>query len=100
MTEIFDRGSILMIEITFWKNDAFTARILFDPDNFPTITITDPDGTVKTDAQNLTNSSTGKWYYKLQTAVNWLVGEYVVQINATSGADTDVTVKSKDFILK
>lgn len=100
MQDIYDRGSILMIEITFWKNDAFTARALFDPDNYPTITVTDPDGNVKTDAQNMTNSSTGKWYYKLQIAVNWLVGEYVVRIDATSGTDTDVTIKPKGFILK
>lgn len=99
MSESYDLGSPVLTEVTFKKQTPHGTLALYDPNNYPTITVKDTDGTVKVSAQNLTKSSTGKWYYITQTAVNWMAGEYEVSITSTDGTNTDVTAESKSFIL-
>lgn len=100
MQEVWDRGSPVLTEVTFKKQTAFGTLALYDPNNYPTFTVTDQNREVKVSAQDLTKSSTGKWYYITQTAVNWAIGEYETKVSSTDGTNSDITIKPKDFILK
>lgn len=96
----YDAGSAITVEVEFNKQDAYTGKVAFDPDaNTHTITVTDPDGAVKVNAQVLTKSTTGNYYYKIQTTTAWVVGIYEIQIDADSGAYSDVTVDQEAFEL-
>ncbi len=99
MAESENRGSSILTQVAFKRQTPWGTLDFYDPDNFPTITVTDPEGTAKVSAQNLTKSAVGKWYYVTQTAINWMLGEYEVKIISTDGANTDVTIEAKSFIL-
>ncbi|MEA1957611.1 MAG: hypothetical protein U9N01_04570 [Euryarchaeota archaeon] len=57
---------------------------LIDPDTI-VITIIDPEETVKTDAQNMTKDSTGKYHYDYLLADDALVGDWKTEIEAVKG---------------
>lgn len=100
-TEKFDRGSPVIIPVTFYDNSNphSETEVLIDPTS-PTVTIRDPKGTAQITAQALSKTELGKYTYVCQTATDWLTGEYEVQINATSGSYTDITIDVQNFILK
>lgn len=91
-------GSPVLIEVTFKKATPFGDSTLYDPST-ATITVTDKTDTTKVDAADLVQSSTGKYYYVIQTAITWILGRYTVKIDSTDGTYTDVLIKDKAFYL-
>ena len=96
--EKFDRGSAIVIEVEFKRNDAFGTPTLFDPTS-PTISIIDIEGTLKVTDAALTKSTTGKWSYICQTLTAWESGIYKSRVKAVSGSYNDVTVDPLSFEL-
>ena len=94
----FDRGSVLVLQVEFKKQTPFGTLDYFDP-TVPKITITDPGGTDKVSAADLTKSTVGKYYYLCQTATTWMPGKYKTKVTATDGSYTDVTVDPEAFEL-
>jgi uncharacterized protein YfaS (alpha-2-macroglobulin family) len=62
-----------------------TARALVNPTTSITITVKDPDGTTKVDAQAMSNDSTGKYHYDYAIPSDATVGEWDVEVIASSG---------------
>lgn len=68
--EVFIEGSHAIAKAEFRDED----DALQDPSGGATITVTDADSTVQVDAQAMTKSETGKYYYNIDTdgfAVGW-----------------------------
>jgi hypothetical protein len=98
----YDRGSTVVIEVEFKRYDPFGEYAYFDPWVY-TITITDPEGTVKINAVNLIQKTTGKYYYRLQTLTDWEIGTYIVKVNSQDvevSFWSDVTIDPESFYLK
>lgn len=70
---------------------------LYDPDTIA-ITITDPCGSVVTDAASMTSDSTGVYYYSYLIPADAYYGEYLISVTATSAADVTIS-PDKFFIL-
>jgi endonuclease YncB( thermonuclease family) len=102
--ETYDLGSCIIIEVEFKRYAAYVGYAYFDPTTAK-ITVTDPAGTKKVDAQDLVqyDSVVGKYYYKVQSVGSgdtiWLVGAYKVQVDAVDTPDTDITVCPRLFYL-
>lgn len=94
-----DRGSAVLLEVEFKRTTPFGTEDYFDPTT-PKITVTDPAGTVKTNAADLLRQATGKWYYICQTETTWAVGIYGVKITSSDGTASDVTVDDFGFKLR
>lgn len=94
----YDKGSPVLIESQSKKKVPFGTTELFDPITIK-ITITDPAGTVKVTAANMTKQETGKYYYICQTATNWAAGNYTASVASTYADYSDVTVNTKAFKL-
>ena len=75
------------VELTIEVRDKTGA--LVNADSAPTVTVTDPEGTVKVDAQASTSESTGKYFYDWQSATTDKRGIYTVQWVAVVGGKTD-----------
>lgn len=97
---MFERGSTLVIPVEFKKQAPFGTADYFAPSPAPTITVTDPAGTKKVDAADMTKSTTGKWYYIAQTAVDWVAGVYEIKIASGDGVYTDIEIKTGAFALE
>ena len=95
----FDKGSSVLIEVEFKKQTPFGTSSYFDPTS-SSITITDPDGTDVVSAAALTSSGVGQYYYICQTLVTWASGGYKVEVTASDGVNSDVTVDPQGFILE
>jgi hypothetical protein len=99
----YDKGSSILIEVQFKKWTPFaSSATLFNPSTTQTITVIDPSGKKVVNAQALTNSTTGLYYYVIQTTTSWVVGEYNVQITSQDTTYSDVTAlnKSDRFYLR
>ena len=59
-------------------------RILTDPDTI-VITIIDPEGTTKADAQAMTKATTGKYSYDYLIAADAVTGKWETEIKAVKG---------------
>lgn len=94
-----DRGSAVLIEVEFKRTAPFGTEDYFDPTT-PKITVTDPAGTVKVNAVDLSRQSVGQFYYICQTATNWSTGQYSAVVTATDGTYTDTTTEPRSFYLK
>jgi hypothetical protein len=81
----FNRGTTVLIELEYKKRQPFGTAAYFDPSTTPTVTVQDPHGTTVADAQDATQSATGKWYYLLQTEVAWQPGDYTITADPTDG---------------
>jgi hypothetical protein len=57
-TEVFIRGNTIEIWAYFKRKAVYVS-----PDQGVTLTVIDPEGTTKVDAQAMTPSETGKFYY-------------------------------------
>jgi len=57
--------------------------------NYPKITITDPDGTVKVDAASMTKDTTGKYEYLYQLATDASKGEWIGYVQTANNSKTD-----------
>lgn len=95
---VYDRGSPVMIETEFQKYQAFSGLIYFDPTT-PKITVSDPDGTIKVNAIDMTKEDTGKWHHEFQTEEAWATGAYNVKITCSDGTFNDVTIARGIFKL-
>lgn len=80
----------------YLRIDDATGAILVDPSSTPIITVTDPNGTVVTNAQNMTRESLGIWYYN-QPTTNYVLGQYQVSYSVTDG--TYINIQKYSFIL-
>lgn len=96
--ESYERGSSILFEVEFQKQVPFGGLVYFDPST-ATITVVDNTGTKVVDAQNLTKSTLGKYYYIAQSLTNWLVGIYYTSVTASDGTYSDVLVQNKSFKL-
>lgn len=93
MIKVYDRGSTPMIEVEFKQYMAFGSYAYFTP-SASDITIYQPGETPKFDGVALTPSgTTGKYYYKCQTATTWEIGDYWAKVTASDGTNTDVQDK-------
>jgi phosphoribosyl-dephospho-CoA transferase len=97
---MFELGSAITIESEFKKHTPFGTDDYYDP-TLPVakITVTDPGGVKKVDAQNMVMSSVGKYYYVIQTATNWTAGVYQVLVTSGDGTNTDVALDTSAFAL-
>lgn len=62
-----------------------TDRALANPTTSITVTVKDPAGTTKVDAQAMTNDSTGKYHYDYAIPSDATAGEWDVEVTASSG---------------
>ncbi len=95
----YDRGSAIVEESEFEIYEAFVGYAPFDPTIF-LVTVTDPNGIDKVDAENLVKKELGKYSYKIQTDVDWIIGTYQVKIVCSNDVNNDVTVEERAFSLK
>ena len=98
MNPPYDRGSAIVIEVEFKKQEPFIAALYFDPIT-PKITITDSLGTNKISDITLTKKTTGKWYYICQTLTSWNIGVYSVKVAASTDTYNDITINLENFEL-
>ena len=97
---MFELGSAITIESEFKKHTPFGTDDYYDPTSpVAKITVTDPGGVKKVDAQNMIKSVVGKYYYVIQTAVNWSAGTYQVLVESGDGTNTDVALDKSAFAL-
>ncbi|NOZ68025.1 MAG: hypothetical protein GXP46_01950 [Deferribacteres bacterium] len=94
----YDRGTPVLIEAEFKRNEPFGGPAYFDPTS-PKVTVTAPDGTVMVDGAAMTKQETGKWYHIFQTDISWEKGPYNVKITCSDGTYNDVTVARGIFRL-
>lgn len=97
--ESFDRGSALLAEVEFKAHVPFGTEEAFDP-TAPTVTVTDPAGTVVINAEAMiSNVTVGEWYYVIQTLEAWVKGKYNVKVLASDGTYNDITISKSSFKL-
>lgn len=58
--------------------------VLVDPTSI-VITIIDPEGTTKVDAQDMTKDETGKYYYDYLIATDAVTGRWETEVKAVKG---------------
>jgi len=96
--EVYEAGATVEIwfHVKDWEGDAVT------PDQGTTITITDPGGTVKVNAQNMTAESQGELVYRYNLASNAKVRAWRYQCKGQDGTGDDAryTIKSGAFRVK
>jgi len=78
----YPRGTTILIEATLKKVEPFASANLADPSNGVFITIYAPNGEAVVDAQPMSKSDTGKYYYAWQTDLSLQLGTYEVMIKA------------------
>ena len=93
--DTYEAGTTVYIEDTLRDTD----DVLLDPTSAK-VTITDPDGVVKVDAENMTKKSTGVYYYNWQSEVTDPTGIYEVKTVAVSGGYTSIKTTERGFCLK
>lgn len=98
-----DRGSAVLIQVTFKRNNAFGEPAYFDPTiPAPVITILDPQKQPKVSDAALTKkeNSVGRYFYICQTAEDWPIGLYETRVEGGDGTYSDITVNTATFRLK
>jgi hypothetical protein len=96
--ETFDLGSAILIEVEFKTNNPFGSEDYYNPAT-STITVYDAYDNVKVDAAALIQSDTGKYYYIIQSTIDWSDGVYKVKVDSGNGSYDDVTIKREFFRL-
>ena len=82
----FNRGETVKSNLAIKDSDGN----LTDPSSIPLITITDPDGTVIQNEQDMTFSAVGRYYYLLQTDSDNVLGRYEVKYKVVDGVLTSI----------
>lgn len=95
-----DRGASLTIELTLSKYQPFGNFFEKDADSAPSITVLNPNGLTVVDAQTMTKSATGKYYYNVQTLETWTPGIYEVSITATLDGHDNTEIEKQAFRLE
>jgi len=98
MAKIFDRGEQVLIESQPKKQNEFGELEAIDPSAF-TVTVTDAGGTTQIDAVSMVQSTTGKWYYVIETAVGWAAGYVRLQFDTTYESKNDKLILRRAFEL-
>jgi len=98
MPATYDRGTPVLIEGEFKRNEPFSGVVYFDP-TLPKVTVTAPDGSVMIDGVDMTKQDTGKLYAVFQTSEAWEKGAYNVKITCSDGTYTDITIARSIFKL-
>ena len=91
----YQRGSTVRLKVNIY--DASGA--LYDPDTSVKVSVTDPDGTEKLTATDMTKESTGKYYYDWQTASDYTIGAYKQKVTSVDGSKTSIEIDDAAFIL-
>lgn len=79
----YDKGAAIRIESQHYSTTPFsTTETLYDPTTV-TVTVTDGDGVEVVADQEMTNHTTGQFYYILQTTTSYTHGIYTATITAT-----------------
>lgn len=103
MVVVKDRGSAILVQVEFKKNDPYGDMAYFDPTNpTPVISIIDPQGNLKVTDAALTKKDAleGRYFYICQTAENWPGGLYRAKAKGGDGTYSDITVNAEIFRLK
>ena len=95
----FNRGEVFVIEAELKEYTPFGTHAYADADSTPTITITDRLGNIKVNAQDMTNSTTGKYYYIVETTTSWEIGNYDTTIIMIYNSKTNTNIKRGAFKL-
>lgn len=90
---VYQRGETLYHWITLRNRN----QTLVDPTSIK-ITISNPCGTVAVDAQNMTQDSTGVYYYAYDIPADGVYGEWDIKVVAVDGGDNSV-FKDKMYLL-
>ena len=69
---------------------------LVDAASTPTVTITDPEGTAKVSAQNMTKSATGTYYYLYDITATDIFGTWTVRPSFVD-ATPDTEIETETF---
>lgn len=96
--ELYELGSAIEVENEFKEHSGFSGAVLVNADSV-TISVIDPAGTVKVDADDMNNFATGWYRYTVQTATDWVAGTYEIKINSSKDGQTDVKRIRKAFRL-
>lgn len=95
----YNKGSAIVVEVEFKKYTAFGEYVYFDPSTY-TITVTDTEGSIKVDAENLIKHEAGKYYYVIPTATDWITGRYETKISSSDSGNNDITIDPRSFFLE
>lgn len=98
-----DRGSAILIQVEFKKNDPYGVGDYFDPTvPSPVISVIDPQGNTKVTDAALTKKDAliGRYFYICQTAEDWPIGLYRSKAKGGDGTYGDVTINAETFRLK
>lgn len=95
MISRYKRGTTVRITATIKDADG----TLYSPDTSTKITVLDPDGTVEVNAQDMTESSTGVFYYDWQSESDDATGDYKVRVTSVDGTKTSIEVDTSSFQL-
>jgi len=91
----FQRGETIVCRIEVRNAETST---LTDPATSMKITITDPDGTNKVDAQSMTKDAVGKYHTDYTIPADGKLGRWNVKYVATDGAR--VTIEKDTFTVE
>jgi len=101
MDEI-DRGQSLILEVEVEKYVPYGSYGYIDPTTLK-ITVTDRAGTKKVDAAALLPLDppvAGKYWYKVQTTIEWLTGKYTAKVDTVHETDVGLKITPAVFYLK
>lgn len=70
-----------------------------DPTGSITITITDPSGSVVVNAQTMSKSETGKYYYDYNIPEDAVIGRYAYQVEVKDGSPVRTTIEQSSFLV-
>jgi len=88
------RGTTVMVEAEVTQHTPFGADAYFDPANGLKATVEDRDGTVVVDNQAMTKQTTGKYFYRWQSATTSEVGPYKTKVTADDTSWDGVVIKT------
>lgn len=96
----YDRGSAIVIEAEIKEYTPFLGYEYESTTTPPVITVTDKTGKKVVNAQNMEQSTTGKYFYVVQSEATWAPGQYTAKVSASIVPDRDITAKKSIFILE
>ncbi len=99
MANTYNKGKTVTIEVEIMRYTPFGSSALNSPANGVKLTVVDPNGDVVLNEATMTLSSTGKYYYILQTGVDWVEGWYEIAPFADGSDYDDYELKDKGFYL-
>ncbi len=94
-----DKGSAILLEVEYKKQTPYGTLDYFDPSPVPKISVIDPLGQEVVTPANLVQSTTGRYYYVIQSSTAWEAGTYSCKTTGGDGTNSDVTINRAAFEL-